>query len=112
MGEVTAASILYQDGSKDEEAFACCRALYAATGLKVGGSSGAVLFACMHYLLDHPELRRVVCVCADRGKNYATSIFHDEWLQRQGLHISWKHFEALQASCYSMIAGVNGSLFQ
>ena len=88
---------------KDEEAFACCRALYAATGLKVGGSSGAVLFACVRYLRDHPDLRQVVCVCADRGENYATSIFNDEWLQRQGLRISWEHFKELQAGYYTMI---------
>ncbi|MBA2288005.1 MAG: pyridoxal-phosphate dependent enzyme [Ktedonobacteraceae bacterium] len=64
----------------DAEAFFLCRMLYAATGLMVGGSSGAVLVACIQYLATHPELRHVVCVCADRGQNYASTIFDDTWM--------------------------------
>jgi 2,3-diaminopropionate biosynthesis protein SbnA len=73
---------------KDEEAFALCRTLYAATDIKVGGSSGAVLAACAQYLLAHPHVTNVVCVCADNGENYASSIFNDEWVQQQGLNLS------------------------
>lgn len=73
---------------KDEEAFAFCRALYSATDIKVGGSSGAVLTACAQYLLEHPDVTDVVCVCADNGDNYTSSIFNDEWVQRQGLDLS------------------------
>jgi 2,3-diaminopropionate biosynthesis protein SbnA len=75
----------------DEAAFAFCRALYAATGIKVGGSSGAVLAGCAEYLAEHPEARRVACVCPDRGENYATSIFDDGWLRRHGLSASAEH---------------------
>lgn len=69
----------------DEAAFAACRALARATGILVGGSSGAVLAACACYLHDHPEAREVVCVCPDHGHNYATSIYSDEWLRRAGV---------------------------
>src|SRR5439155_7100101 len=55
---------------RDKEAFAFCRALQDMTGIKVGGSSGAVLAACAKYLLAHPEVIHVVCVCADSGDNY------------------------------------------
>ncbi len=72
----------------DEEAFAFCRALYAATDLKVGGSSGAVLAACARYLARHPGPLRLVCVCPDRGENYERSIFDDEWLHARGLRAS------------------------
>ncbi|HVB20481.1 MAG TPA: cysteine synthase family protein [Ktedonobacteraceae bacterium] len=72
----------------DEAAFACCRALYAATGIQVGGSSGAILAACAQYLLVHPEVDDAVCVCADAGENYASSIFNDAWLQQRGLDVS------------------------
>ena len=72
----------------DEEAFAFCRALHAATGIKVGGSSGAVLSACAKYLYGHPEVKDVVCVCSDSGENYISSIFNDEWLQQHELHVS------------------------
>jgi len=71
----------------DEEAFAFCRALLSSTGIRVGGSSGAVLAGCSRYLQAHPEAIDVVCVCADSGENYASSIFNDKWLQQQGLNL-------------------------
>ncbi len=80
----------------DEEAFAFCRALCATTGFKVGGSSGAVLAACAHYLQDHPAAEQIVCICADNGENYASSIFSDAWLEQQGLHLSSIHLGAVQ----------------
>jgi N-(2-amino-2-carboxyethyl)-L-glutamate synthase len=73
---------------RDEEAFAFCRALYSTTDIKVGGSSGAVLAACARYLSAHPDITDVVCVCADSGENYTSSIFNDEWVQQQGLNLS------------------------
>jgi len=81
---------------KDEEAFAFCRALWEATDIKVGGSSGAVLAACAKYLQTHPEARNVVCVCADGGDNYANSIFNDEWIHKQGLNVSKERLEPVQ----------------
>jgi 2,3-diaminopropionate biosynthesis protein SbnA len=73
---------------KDEEAFAFCHFLLASTGISVGGSSGAVLAACARYLVQHPEKTRVVCVCADHGETYTSSIFNDAWLQEQNVHLS------------------------
>lgn len=69
----------------DAEAFAFCRAFFAATQMKIGGSSGATLSACFRYLAEYTEITDVVCVCADRGENYLSSIFNDEWLQQQAL---------------------------
>lgn len=80
----------------DEEAFAFCRFLAATTGLLVGGSSGATLAACTRFLAVHPEVHDVVCLCADRGEHYASSIFSDSWLQRQGLTLSRKLLEPVQ----------------
>jgi 2,3-diaminopropionate biosynthesis protein SbnA len=59
----------------DEEAFAFCRALFQATRIKVGGSSGAVLAACARYLARHPQARRVMCVCAERLAGAARRCF-------------------------------------
>jgi N-(2-amino-2-carboxyethyl)-L-glutamate synthase len=73
---------------RDEEAFTFCRALYSATGIKLGGSSGAVLFACANYLAEHPERVATVCICADSGNNYNSSIYNDKWLQDQGISLS------------------------
>jgi 2,3-diaminopropionate biosynthesis protein SbnA len=75
----------------DEEAFVFCRWLEKLTDLKVGGSSGATLAACARYLANHPQTRHVVCVCADRGEHYASSIYSDLWLQNQGLKLTGDH---------------------
>lgn len=72
----------------DEDAFSFCRALFAATGIKVGGSSGAVLAACAQYLSNHRKIDRVVCLSADDGRNYETSIFSDAWLAQHGFDTS------------------------
>jgi len=72
----------------DEEAFTFCRALDDATGIRVGGSAGAVLAACARYLRAHRAARRVVCLCADRGENYASTIYNDQWLGQHGISAS------------------------
>jgi N-(2-amino-2-carboxyethyl)-L-glutamate synthase len=80
----------------DEAAFAFCRALLAATDIAAGGSSGAVLAACAQYLRGHPEANNVVCVCADSGKNYLSSIFNDRWLEQQGIALTQELLEPVQ----------------
>jgi len=80
----------------DEEAFAFCHALHAATGIKVGGSSGAVLAACAGYLQTHPELEHAVCICPDSGDNYLSSIYSDQWLQQHEIFLSRHHLGPVQ----------------
>lgn len=67
----------------DQEAFAACWS-FVTVGLKVGGSSGATLFACAKYLSEHPDITRAVCVCPDDGQNYASTIFDSAWLAKNG----------------------------
>lgn len=69
----------------DAEAVAHCRALEQATGVGVGGSSGAVLAACCRYLRHHPECELPVCLCPDGSGKYRDSIYDDEWVERQEL---------------------------
>lgn len=68
----------------DIEAFSMCRRVDNALGLKLGGSSGAALFACAQYLQNHPGLNNVVCVCPDNGASYTSTIFNDQWLELNG----------------------------
>jgi 2,3-diaminopropionate biosynthesis protein SbnA len=68
----------------DQEAFTWCRALWAETGLVLGGSSGAVLAACATYLRANPRAERVVCVCPDGGAGYASTVYDDGWLVEHG----------------------------
>jgi len=75
----------------DCEAFAFCRTLEASTGIAVGGSSGACIAACARYLQVHRKIERAVCLCADRGEHYASSIFSDSWLAQHGLEIGPRH---------------------
>lgn len=65
------------------EGIGCCRALAEAVGLRLGGSSGAVLTACLRYLWRRPEITDVVCVCPDLGTNYGDSIYDDGWIARE-----------------------------
>jgi cysteine synthase len=71
----------------DVEAFAYCRTLAAATGMRVGGSSGATLAACARLLARDPDLERVACICPDGGRSYRSTIYSDHWLARNGIHL-------------------------
>ncbi len=64
----------------DRDAFAICRALDKELHLRLGGSSGAVICACVQSLVDHCPAKHIVCVCPDGGKNYESTIFNDDWL--------------------------------
>lgn len=81
----------------DREAFAVCRALARASGLRVGGSSGAVLAAAARFLERERSARRVVCLCADGGERYRSTIFDDRWLARHGLRLDDAWPEPLEA---------------
>jgi N-(2-amino-2-carboxyethyl)-L-glutamate synthase len=71
----------------DAVAVAHCRALAAGTGTRVGGSSGAVLAACLSYLTAHPEIEAPLCVCPDDGDAYAETLYDDAWLAVNGVTI-------------------------
>lgn len=69
----------------DAEAFLYCRSLFSKTSIKVGGSSGAVLAACVAHLTTHPDVNRAVCLCPDDGNSYDTTLFSDAWLREKGV---------------------------
>lgn len=78
---------LYDDAVRvsDTHAFACCHALAAATGIGVGGSSGAALAACARLLARDPDLDRVACLCPDGARAYTSTIYDQRWLARNGI---------------------------
>lgn len=67
---------------RDEEAFAFCHALARQTGLKLGGSSGCVLFAAIRFLAEYTHIRETVCICADSGEHYNQTIYHEAWIHQ------------------------------
>ncbi len=72
---------------RDADAFLYCRALHDRTGYKVGGSSGAALYACASFLERHSTITDVACVCPDGGENYASTVYNDAWLARNGFEL-------------------------
>jgi 2,3-diaminopropionate biosynthesis protein SbnA len=65
----------------DADTIAMCHKLTTEAGLCLGGSSGAVVAACVQYLIRHPDTRKPVCVCPDGGFKYRESIYHDAWVR-------------------------------
>jgi cysteine synthase A len=50
----------------------------------LGGSSGATLAASARFFQIHPDIPSAACVCPDRGENYASTIYNDEWMDKEG----------------------------
>ncbi|MFD3497969.1 pyridoxal-phosphate dependent enzyme [Streptomyces sp. NPDC058678] len=66
------------------EAAYYCRTVLATTGVHLGASSGAVVAACARYLRENPDVRDALCICADGGEKYESTIYSDEWLEAIG----------------------------
>jgi 2,3-diaminopropionate biosynthesis protein SbnA len=69
----------------DATAVATCRWLASQTGLRLGGSSGFVLAACLEYLAGNPTAGRLACLCPDGGGKYADTVYDDGWLAAKGI---------------------------
>jgi cysteine synthase len=69
---------------EDYEGIATARALARHEGILVGESSGAAVFAAVHYSFAHPGSRCVV-IAADDGANYLDETFNDGWLAGSGI---------------------------
>jgi 2,3-diaminopropionate biosynthesis protein SbnA len=62
-----------------------CRGLAEATGMYLGGSSGAVLAAVHAFLQAVEDVEVTACICPDGGDRYYGTIYSDEWLLRTGV---------------------------
>jgi len=67
----------------DKEAFLTTRRLADVEGIMAGGSSGAVLWACLDLArrLDGPA--RIVTLFPDSAYRYLSTIYNDEWLREK-----------------------------
>lgn len=63
----------------DAEAIAICQHFHADTGLRLGGSSGHVLRACLGELAGPRPPGLPLCVCADDGDRYTDTIYNPRW---------------------------------
>ena len=63
----------------DAEAIAICQWFHADTGIRLGGSSGHVLSACLADLAGPRPPVRPLCVCADDGDRYVDTVYNPDW---------------------------------
>ncbi|GCE00312.1 pyridoxal-phosphate dependent enzyme [Embleya hyalina] len=59
----------------DEYAAPACRVVRAATGLTLGGSSGAALLGAVVAARGDPELREIGVICPDLGAAYLNTVY-------------------------------------
>ncbi|WP_370024314.1 pyridoxal-phosphate dependent enzyme [Planotetraspora sp. GP83] len=75
----------------DPAALAMCRMFLEDTGVALGGSSGSVLTACVEELGGPDPPRLALCLAADHGAKYATTVYDDGWLIASGVYSAVKH---------------------
>jgi cysteine synthase A len=76
---------------QDAESIGAMRALSAALGRRVGGSTGTSIWACMHLIEEMAQQRlagSVVTLLCDGGERYAQTYYDDQWLA--GCGIDWR----------------------
>ncbi|CAC9975516.1 2,3-diaminopropionate biosynthesis protein SbnA [Flavobacterium panici] len=68
----------------EEETISSCRELLELHNLYAGGSSGSVYAAIKKYFTENEidTQVNVMCVFADRGERYITTIYDDDWCDR------------------------------
>jgi cysteine synthase len=70
---------------RDADAIAICQMFLADTGIRLGGSSGHVLHACLADLARPRPPACPLCLCADDGDRYADTIYDPGWIGQAGL---------------------------
>jgi cysteine synthase len=70
----------------DAAAVAMCQMFREDTGLALGGSSGSVLTGCVEDLSGPRPPHLGLCVAADSGANYASTVYDDDWQVSVGIY--------------------------
>ena len=69
----------------DKEAFLMTRELADKEAILAGGSSGAVIWACLKLAREIDRQARIVTILADSGIRYLSTIYNDAWLKEKGI---------------------------
>lgn len=77
----------YAYSIEDALAFSVCHALAKREGLLLGGSTGAIVAAGIHFSIGQPEGRKILMINPDRGDRYLETVYNHEWLEKQKLKI-------------------------
>jgi cystathionine beta-synthase len=70
--------------TNDRDSFRTARQLIRQEGLLVGGSSGAAVWAALHYGRELAAGQRVVVILPDGVRNYMTKFLDDAWMRQHG----------------------------
>lgn len=65
---------------RDSEAIAVCQIFHADTAIRLGGSSGHVVNACLTELAGLRAPVRPLCLCADDGERYVDTVYNPDWI--------------------------------
>ncbi len=68
----------------DADAFAMTRRLVREEGLLAGGTSGAAVCGAIAFATRHINLKTIVVILPDTGRNYLGKIFNDQWMKSHG----------------------------
>ncbi|MEV5242977.1 pyridoxal-phosphate dependent enzyme [Streptomyces cinnamoneus] len=68
-----------------QEAVSACLWLAGATGIGVGGSSGALIATALRLFRGTPRRTAVACLCPDGADRYLDTVYSAPWRNRQGL---------------------------
>lgn len=71
----------------DQESFFMTRRLAREEGILAGGSSGTAVAGCLEFARNHSDLKNIVVLLPDTGRNYLSKIFNDEWMRSQGYRL-------------------------
>ena len=71
----------------DSEAFRATRIIHSTHQLYMGPTSGAVYMVGRWLSKKHKDAK-VVCIFADTGHRYESTVYCDEWLQKNGIYLS------------------------
>ena len=63
------------------------RRLAREEGILAGGSAGTAVAGCLEFAKDHSDLKNIVVLLPDTGRNYLSKIFNDEWMRSQGYRL-------------------------
>ncbi|MFC9896023.1 PLP-dependent cysteine synthase family protein [Nocardia sp. NPDC127579] len=70
----------------DVDAFATARVVARRTGILIGGTAGAVVFAALRRLVQLPAGITAVALVCDAGEKYLDTVYDAGWLRDRGLY--------------------------
>ncbi|RCW77022.1 cysteine synthase family protein [Saliterribacillus persicus] len=73
---------------KDEHAFIAARSIARHEGILIGPSSGACVMVALKVAQELGPDKQVVCMVADGGDRYLSTLFNDEWMKKQHFSLS------------------------